>query len=143
MGDYFQIIADVEATQAEAQALAESVVRWLAGDGIIMPTATDCVLGAESGYPPGPRYDVATTVPSAYLLGLRANGLEVSTDRQVFHPGQGELAPVRCPRCDPDGPAGGSRNGRADRPVGRSATRLTHGTRVGPARCAVRIAAFS
>ena len=42
MGDNFQIIADVEATEAEAPALAASVVNWLATAGIIAgirPTA--------------------------------------------------------------------------------------------------------
>jgi hypothetical protein len=100
VGEYFQIIADVEATEIEAAVLAETVVRWLVADGVIMPDTGDCVLGAEFGYPPGPCYTAATTGPSAHLRGLVTNGVAVSTGRQVFHPGQADLGPVICPRCD-------------------------------------------
>jgi len=55
VGDSFQIIADVEATEAEAPGLAASVVGWLTAEGIIAAEPTDCVLGAESGYAPGPQ----------------------------------------------------------------------------------------
>ena len=68
VGDNFQIIADVEAVEAEAPALAASVISWLASAGIIASEPTDCVLGTEPGYPPGPDYAagrVRTTAPPA------------------------------------------------------------------------------
>jgi endogenous inhibitor of DNA gyrase (YacG/DUF329 family) len=99
VGDYFQIIADTEATEAEAPALGASVVAWLAGAGIIEAVPTDCVLSTEPGYPPGPRYIAAVTGPGERLHSLRTNGLAVITTRSVFHPIQGELGPVACPRC--------------------------------------------
>ena len=99
MGDHFQIIADAEATEAEAPALGASVVSWLASEGIIGAEPTDCVLSAEPGYPPGPRYIAAVTGPSEWLPRLRTNGLAVITTRSVFHPIQGELGPVACPHC--------------------------------------------
>jgi hypothetical protein len=99
VSDGFQIIADVEATEAEAAGLAASVVGWLAAERIIPAEPTDCVLGAESGYAPGPRYAVAVTAPGEWLLELRANGVGVSTSRNVFAPLQGEIGPVVCPFC--------------------------------------------
>lgn len=99
MGDGFRIIADVEATEVEAPALGGSVVEWLAGEGIIAAEQAGCVLGAESGYPPGPRYTKAVIEPGEWLWGLRANGVEVCTSRNVFAPVRGEIGPVACPRC--------------------------------------------
>ncbi len=43
MSEFFQSIADVEATEAEAPALAASVVGWLAAAGVIAADpATAC-----------------------------------------------------------------------------------------------------
>lgn len=101
MGDFFQVLADVEATEAEAPALADSLVRWLAGEGVIMKDPTDCVLSADAGYPPGPSFRTAVIDPNDdRFISLRSNGVDVSTGRQVFDPGQGELGAVTCPRCD-------------------------------------------
>ncbi len=93
-------MADVEATEAEAAALADSMVRWLVGEGVIMKDPTDCVLGADSGYPPGPNFRSVVIHPNDDFLTLWTNGVELSTGRRVFHPGQGELGAVTCPRCD-------------------------------------------
>jgi uncharacterized Zn-finger protein len=99
VGDTFQIIADVEAAEAEAEGLAASVVGWLRGAGIIAGQQPGCVLGAAAGYPPGPGYDAAVTDVDELLSGLKVNGLEVTTTRSVFFPGQGEVGPVTCPQC--------------------------------------------
>ena len=61
MGDTFQIVADIEATEDTAPALAASVVRWLSDSGIITGRLADCVLGPAAGYPPGPGYAAAVT----------------------------------------------------------------------------------
>lgn len=99
VGDYFEIIADVEATETEAPELAASVVSWLTREGVIAGEPADCVLGAESGYPPGPRYTAAVTEPDELLLRLWTNGVEVCTSRTVFAAAQGEMGQVVCPHC--------------------------------------------
>ena len=99
VGDSFQIIADVEAPEAEAPALAADVIGWLSGAGIVGAEQADCVLGAAAGYPPGRCYAAAVTTPDERLFTLRTNGVEVHTTRSVFYPVQGELGPVTCPRC--------------------------------------------
>ena len=57
------------------------------------------VLGAESGYPPGPRYTAAVTEPAEWLLQLRANGVEICASRTVFCPAQGTVGSAACPLC--------------------------------------------
>src|SRR5262249_42322437 len=99
VGEYFEIVADIDAGEQEAQQLADAVVRWLIGCGIIDADPTDCVLGATAGYAPGPRYQAAVARPDDHFLGLRTNGVEVTVGRTVFHPIQGETGPVVCPWC--------------------------------------------
>ncbi len=113
MGDSFQIIADVEASEAEARALAASVVGWLADSGIITGQQADCVLGGEAGYPPGPGYGAAVTEPDELLPGLKVNGVAVTTARSVFFPVQGEIGPVTCPHCGRDVELGDPASGAA------------------------------
>jgi uncharacterized Zn-finger protein len=102
VGDFFQIVADVEASEAEAPALAASVVGWLGDSGIITGEQAGCVLGAAAGYPPGPGYAAAVTDPDELLAGLKVNGLQVSATRSVFVPGQAVIGPVTCPHCGRD-----------------------------------------
>jgi endogenous inhibitor of DNA gyrase (YacG/DUF329 family) len=99
VGDTFQIIADVEASEATAPVLAASAAGWLRDSGVIAATRADCVPGPAPGYPPGPGYAAAVTDPDELLPGLKVNGVEVTAARSVFSPGQGEAGPVTCPRC--------------------------------------------
>lgn len=99
MGDNFQIIADVEATEAEAPALAALVIGWLAIADVIAGDPADCVPGTDPGYPPGPHHAAAVTVADAMLASLHLNGVQVHTTKTVFYPVQGEMGPVACPRC--------------------------------------------
>ena len=102
MGDFFQIVADVEASEAAAPALAASVVGWLSDSGIITGQQAGCVLGAAAGYPPGPGYAAAVTDPDELLPGLKVNGVEVIRHPERVLPGQGEIGPVTCPHCGHD-----------------------------------------
>ncbi|GAB3842356.1 hypothetical protein ACFPIJ_42880 [Dactylosporangium cerinum] len=99
MGDWFQTIADLDATSAEAPGLAGGLVAWLVADGIVSAERTDCVFGADEGHPPGPRYTEAFDGPDCVVLTLRTNGLHAWSGRTVVHPGQGSVE-VGCPRCD-------------------------------------------
>ena len=78
VGDSFQTIADIEAVEAEAPALAASVIGWLAGAGIIAGDPADFVLGTGRGYPPGPHYAATVTRPDRTSMPARrrqsANG---------------------------------------------------------------------
>jgi hypothetical protein len=96
MGEYYETIADVEATEAEAESLAATTLAWLVETGFVLAGPTDCVL-SEAGYPPGPRYATAVVEDDPRLLRLRTNGVAIITGRTVFYSmGSGE---VSCPHC--------------------------------------------
>ncbi|MEU4151685.1 hypothetical protein [Streptomyces sp. NPDC026659] len=97
MGDHFQIIVDLDATEADAPGLAARVVDRLVGEGIVRAERTECLLGPGLGHPPGPRWDRA--VAPADARWAPTDGLAVHTGRTFFHSGQGDPEWVRCPRC--------------------------------------------
>src|SRR5687768_12426937 len=99
MGDHFQNIVDVDATDEEAGRLGERLLRWLIESGIVAGTPSDNVLGAERGYGPGPRYAAAVTTPHDGLLTLSTNGLDLIDQRCIYDSGQGGVGPVVCPQC--------------------------------------------
>ena len=70
MSDSYQTIADVDATEDEAEALAAGLVPWLAAAGVV-------------------------AVPAP--LGTRRDGIEIITGRTVFDPLAADR--VACPGC--------------------------------------------
>jgi hypothetical protein len=96
MGNYFESIVDVEATEVEAPALAEKVLAWMVSEGVVVAERTDCVLGSEGGHRAGPRYDAAVTAPPR---SGGVDGVHAEVRRGVYDPGQGGVELVTCPRC--------------------------------------------
>lgn len=102
MGDHFQRIVDVEATDEQAGPLAERIVDWMveeglitrqmSGDGVYSPSA-------DTGHVPGPDWRRAVADPSdpAWLPGPVA----VMVGRDYYVEGQGtdEADSATCPRC--------------------------------------------
>jgi hypothetical protein len=96
MSNWFQTIADVEASPEEAEALATAILAWLADTGIVVAEATDCA-GPTLGHAPGPAYATAVTEPDPHLLTLNTNGVAFDTDRAVhFSMGADQIT---CPYC--------------------------------------------
>lgn len=54
MGDWFQTIVDAQVASQDAEGLASEVRDWLVSSGIVSSERTDCVLGSDLGYSPGP-----------------------------------------------------------------------------------------
>lgn len=101
MGDYFQTVVDLDATEEEAAALGVRALDWLVGEGIVVAERTDCVLGGGGfGHAPGPRYARAVDDPEP--VNLWSNGLRIQSGRTVFDSGQGEPEAARCPLCQTD-----------------------------------------
>jgi hypothetical protein len=104
MGSWYQVIADLEATEDEAEALGAWVLDWLVTTGVVVAEPTDCVLGGVE-HAPGPNYTTALDGPDELLLTLRANGVEIITGRTIFYSMGTER--ITCPRCGyavgPDG----------------------------------------
>jgi len=96
MSEWFQTIADVQATDEEADVLAATTLAWLIDAGIVLAEPTDCVL-AGLGYPPGPHYATAVTEADPHLLTWRTNGVEVITGRTVFYSMGADR--ITCPVC--------------------------------------------
>jgi len=99
MGDYFQNVVDVDATDEEAGRLGERLLRWLVESGIVVGTPSDNVLGAEMGYGPGPRCSEAVTARDDGMLTLWTNGLHLIDHRHIYDCGQEGVGPVVCPWC--------------------------------------------
>jgi hypothetical protein len=99
MGDWFQKVVDIDATEDEAPVLADSVLAWLVSREVVAAERSDSVFGAPFGYGPGPRYESAVTAPDEYLRTTLTNGVALTTRRTAFDPGQGEDL-LRCSRCD-------------------------------------------
>ncbi|MER6141710.1 hypothetical protein ABT174_16790 [Streptomyces sparsogenes] len=103
MGDHFQRIVDVEATEEEAGPLAERIVDWLVAEGVITrETSGEGVYSqsADEGYVPGPRWDRA--VAGSAEAGWPPGPVAVMTGRDYYVGGQGEDEAdcAICPRCD-------------------------------------------
>ncbi|MCX3059739.1 hypothetical protein [Streptomyces beihaiensis] len=100
MGDWFQRIVDVDATEEDAARLGADVERWLIERGVIVAEEDDCVLSADRGHRPGPRVEeVVEPTRSEDWKRLWTCGLAVRRGRAVFDCGQGEARSVTCPRC--------------------------------------------
>ncbi len=104
MGDGFQAIVDVDASDAEAKSLAARALDWLWAQGIVERALSDCVPGSGGGYGPGERYaewvDPEDEIPEdkrSDLRQLRTNGLDLSAVRNVsVSVGWDEVG--KCPR---------------------------------------------
>ncbi|MER6594610.1 hypothetical protein ABT214_22720 [Micromonospora purpureochromogenes] len=96
MGDWFETIADVEATAEEADRLGVEVLSWLVEQGIVMAEQTDCILGG-TGYAPGPDYGIAVTQHYAHMHRQGVNGLNVVTGRAAFY--SMGVDRIVCPHC--------------------------------------------
>ncbi len=99
MGDWFQTLADIDASIEEANIVAARIRSWLIESQVIEPSPRDCVFGGM-GYPPlnyeqvvdGPAY-------SQHFRKLKTNGLQIKIGRTVFLNGQSGVT-VTCPKCN-------------------------------------------
>jgi len=101
MGDYFQTLADIDASLEEAEFVAARIRNWLIELKIIEPEPRNCVLGINGvGYPPLNYEQVIDEPPGSYydIRQLAANGLEIEIGRKVFHNGQSGVT-ITCPKC--------------------------------------------
>ncbi|MFD4860976.1 hypothetical protein [Streptomyces atratus] len=98
MGDHFQTIVDLDATEQDAARLGAGLLDWLIADGIVSAERTDCVLDND-GYGNAPGRNYAKAVDDPEPVELWSNGLHVATGRTVFDSGQGEAGAATCPLC--------------------------------------------
>lgn len=99
MSDSFITIVPTNVTRGQVGELSQRTIKWLTEKEIISRNQTDCVLGQEAGYPPGPKYKSIIDGDDFGLLQLKTNGLQLMTARQVFDNGDNGLEEINCPKC--------------------------------------------
>jgi hypothetical protein len=75
---------------------------WLVLLDIVKPTLSDCVLSSNKGYPISEEAKSISSEPDLLPFGLWNNGLEIITERQVFHTAQDGMEELICPSCRQD-----------------------------------------
>jgi hypothetical protein len=97
MGEYFQRIVDLQASDEEADELGASVLAWLVDSGVVEATDRDYHDWPGGGYAPGPCYETAVVEPREELDLRWNNGLHVITGRTVFY--SDGVDAIACPAC--------------------------------------------
>ncbi|MEV5549551.1 hypothetical protein AB0L35_26010 [Streptomyces sp. NPDC052309] len=95
MGDRFQVIVDLDASEADAERLARRVVDRLVAEGIVLAERTD-VPGQPLGHPPGPHWERAVSDDWDFEPW---DGLAVHTRRTGFTSGADVPGAALCPHC--------------------------------------------
>lgn len=96
MGTYFEWVADLDATEAEAPELGRRVVDALVARGVLLREVSGAAALGGVGHLPGPAW--ADTVATS-VSGESPWGMEVGTGREVYDGGRGGVDAVTCPRC--------------------------------------------
>lgn len=96
MSDLYTALGDLDATAADSAEIAERMTAFLIAEGVVAPNRTDCVLGAETGYPPGPNADAFTEFPVDRTLWT--NGAEIIAGPELHLSTSDELV-MTCPHC--------------------------------------------
>ena len=81
---------------------AKEILEWLVSLNIVKATISDCVLSSNYGYAISSGAKLISAEPEDLPFHLGANGLEIITDRQVFHTGQNGIEELICPHCRQD-----------------------------------------
>jgi hypothetical protein len=102
MSDHSISIVPRRSTYSDKENKAKEILEWLVSLDIVKPTLSDCVLGSKNGYAISNGARLVTTDPASLPFHLITNGLEIITDRQVFHTGENGIEELICPDCKQD-----------------------------------------
>ncbi len=75
------------------------ILDWLVSLDIVKPNLSECVLGANEGYAISNGAKLVVVDPEYLPFNLVTNGLEIITDREVFHTGINGIEELICPNC--------------------------------------------
>ena len=81
---------------------ANEILKWLVSLDIVKPTLSDCVLGSNGGYGISDGAKLVSAEPEFLPFSSSVNGLEIITERQVFHTGENGIEELICPNCNQD-----------------------------------------
>lgn len=102
MSDHSISIVPKLSSYPDKQNKAKEILDWLVVLDIVKPTLSDCVLSSNSGYAVSQGANLVTTEPAHLPFDLITNGLELITERQVFHTGENGIEQLICPSCKQD-----------------------------------------
>jgi hypothetical protein len=87
------------ADYVQAERAAGAVRDCLIGNGYVRPQKTNCVLGAELGFPPGPRFAELFEEPP-WSAEVACNGVQIEASEKPQFYDNGEIGfRIFCPSC--------------------------------------------
>lgn len=99
MSDHSISIVPRQSNYSDNKAKAKEIVDWLVSKNIVKPTISECVLSSNNGYSISEGAKGITAFPEDLPFDLITNGLEIITERQVFHTGERGMDECICPNC--------------------------------------------
>ena len=98
MSDKFISIVSEKTSLTNTKELAKKITRFLTEKRIIKSELSDCVFGGDGHKPAENFFSIIENINNG-LLELSVNGVQISTERQVFHNGGNGLDEILCPNC--------------------------------------------
>ena len=102
MSDQSISIVPRQSVFSDKENKANEILEQLVSRNIVKPTLSDCVLSSNDGYTISEGAKIISTEPELLPFGLWTNGLEIITERHVFHTGQNGIEELICPSCRAD-----------------------------------------
>lgn len=102
MSDQSISIVPRQSAYQDKEIKTKEILEWLVSLDIVKPTPSDCVFGSNDGYAISEGAKIISNEPELLPFGLLINGLELITERQVFHTGQNGIEELICPNCRQD-----------------------------------------
>jgi hypothetical protein len=100
MSDHSISIVPKLSAYPNKSAKAREILDWLVSIDTIKSQISDCVLGANGGYSISSGAREVTSYPNVLPFEFGVNGLELTTERQIFHTGQNGMDLALCPKCN-------------------------------------------
>jgi len=102
MSDHSISIVPRQSSYPDNIAKAKEILDWLVSKDIVKPTLSDCILSSNNGYAISEGAKEVTAYPDNLPFDLITNGLEIITERQIFHTGENSIDKCLCPACKMD-----------------------------------------
>ncbi|MBP4137505.1 hypothetical protein [Flavobacterium geliluteum] len=99
MSDHSISIVPRQSSYPDKNIKAQEILTWLISQDIVKPTLTDCILSSNNGYSISHGAKQVTNLPDELPFNLITNGLEIITERNVFHAGETGIDECICPNC--------------------------------------------
>lgn len=100
MSDHSITIVPKQSSYPNNLVKAREIVAWLVSMKVVKPILSNCVLSADKGYAISDGARQVTNFPSELPFDLTVNGLELITERHVFHTGENGMEECVCPNCN-------------------------------------------